>query len=173
MYFYCIITSVLCCMLHDLMGMLCTGDPNFTVDGSNLDSEYNSTLEEVLMERHLEVGWVYPQLVGVQSLQRTQGDSQMADISGSLCYGQDDLLPVGEQVRGAFTDVEMGKVCLGTRECDEHPAGMGKTRDDGAGLLYLITNIMTVRVGNTWRLKLATPFAVVIIIMITTTRTDN
>lgn len=77
---------------------------------------------------HLEVGRVYPQLVGVQRLQRSQRDGQLADVFGPLRDRQHDLLPVREQVSGAVADVQVGEVGLGTGIRGEHPAdGSGNT----------------------------------------------
>lgn len=55
--------------------------------------------------RHLKVGGIYAELVGVQRLQRSQGDGQLADVLGPLSDGQDDLLPMRVQVGGARADV--------------------------------------------------------------------
>lgn len=57
----------------------------------------------------------------MQRLQRSQGDGQLADVFGSLGDGQDDLLPVGGQVGGATTDVQMREICLCARKRSEHP----------------------------------------------------
>jgi len=75
--------------------------------------------------RHLEVGGVNPELVGVQHLQRSQSHGQLADVPGALCDGQDDLPPVREQVSGARADVQVGEVGLGAGIGGEHPAGRG------------------------------------------------
>lgn len=62
----------------------------------------------------------------MQGLQRSHPLVQLADVLGSLCYSQNDLLPVREHMRGARADVEMGKVGLGTWDCGKHPVdGLG------------------------------------------------
>lgn len=63
---------------------------------------------------HLEVGWVYAELVGVQRLQSREADGELADVLGSIYYRHNDLLPMSAQVGGAGTDVQMGKVRLGS-----------------------------------------------------------
>lgn len=80
-----------------------------------------------MLYRHLEVAGVDPQLVGVQCLQGLQADSQLADVLGCLRDGQDDLLPMREQVWRAATYINVGEVRLAAWVGGEHP-GWGKTR---------------------------------------------
>lgn len=75
----------------------------------------------VAVLRHLEVGGVDPELVGVQGLQGAQADSQLADVLGSFRDRQDNLPAMGEHVGGARTDVQVGEVRLATWECGEQP----------------------------------------------------
>lgn len=71
--------------------------------------------------RHLEVGGVDPELVGMQSLQGSQADSQLADVLGSFCDCQNNLPAMGEHVFGARTDVQVREVCFAAWECGEQP----------------------------------------------------
>lgn len=67
----------------------------------------------------------------MQGLQGSQADGQLVDVLGSLRYGQNDLLPVGEQVSGSRADVQVGEVRLGAWEGGKHPveaAGEVKVR---------------------------------------------
>lgn len=61
----------------------------------------------------------------MQGLKRSQSDGQLADIFGSLGYGQDNLLPMGQHVGGAGADVQVGEVGFGAWESREHPVGGG------------------------------------------------
>lgn len=58
----------------------------------------------------------------MQSLQWSQGDGQLADVFGSLCDRQDNLLPMRFEVGGTWTDVKMRKVCFGAWVRNKHPA---------------------------------------------------
>lgn len=57
----------------------------------------------------------------MQGLQGSQADGQLVDVLGSLRYGQNDLLPVREQVSGARADVQVGEVRFGAWEGGKHP----------------------------------------------------
>lgn len=63
----------------------------------------------------------------MQSLQRTQADSQLADVLGSFCDCQHNLLAVGEHVGGARADVQVREVGLATWECGEQPVERGRS----------------------------------------------
>lgn len=88
-----------------------------------------SRITALFKDMHLEVGWVYAELVGVQGLQRGQVDSQLTDVFSSICNGQNNLLPMSAQMRGAGTDVQMGKVGLGAWERGKHPMEEGNASE--------------------------------------------
>ncbi len=58
----------------------------------------------------------------MHGLQGSQADGQLADVLRSLRDGQNNLLPVREQVSGARADVQMGEVRLCTWVTSKHPA---------------------------------------------------
>lgn len=72
---------------------------------------------------HLEFAGVNPELVGVKGLQWGQCDSQIADVVGRLSNGQNNLFTMGPEVGGAWADVQVRKVCLGSWVTDKHPVG--------------------------------------------------
>lgn len=57
----------------------------------------------------------------MQGLQGGKGDSQLADVLGSFCDGQDNLPSMGEQMGGAGADVQVREVCLAAWVNGEHP----------------------------------------------------
>lgn len=76
-----------------------------------------------VLYKYLEVAGVDSQPVGVESLQGLQTNGQLADVLGSLCDSQDDLPSMGQQVRWARADANVGEVGLAAWVGGEHSVG--------------------------------------------------
>lgn len=74
-------------------------------------------------ELNLEVGRMYPQLIGMISAEvaQTGGKKWSAYVHRALCYGLHDLLPKRTQMFRTMTEVQVTEICLGFGKRRKHP----------------------------------------------------